>query len=93
MRGLLNVVQEYTWELNGGSKMSVYLNAICLLSAMSQVCFPFYLLPFFSINGLHGVSPNIKNVVNAVYVGSILYLSSGSVCAETEQPKSESEYQ
>lgn len=52
MRGLLNVVQEYTWELNGGSKMSVYLNAICLLSAMSQVCFPFYLLPFFSINGL-----------------------------------------
>ena len=38
VRGLLNVVQEYTWELNGDSKMSVYLNAICLLSAMSQVC-------------------------------------------------------
>ena len=38
VRGLLNVVQEYTWELNTGAKMSVYLNAICLLSAMSQVC-------------------------------------------------------
>lgn len=38
MRGLLNVVQDYSWELNGGSKMSVYLNAVSLLSAMSQVC-------------------------------------------------------
>ena len=37
VRGMLNVVQEYTWELNSGAKMSVYLNAICLLSAMSQV--------------------------------------------------------
>ena len=37
MRGLLNVVQEYTWELHGGSKMTIYLNAIGLLSAMSQV--------------------------------------------------------
>ena len=39
VRGLLNVVQDYSWELNGGSKMSVYLNAVSLLSAMSQVCF------------------------------------------------------
>ena len=37
VRGMLNVVQEYTWELNSGAKMSIYLNAICLLSAMSQV--------------------------------------------------------
>ena len=37
VRGLLNVVQEYTWELHGGSKMTIYLNAIGLLSAMSQV--------------------------------------------------------
>lgn len=41
MRGLLNVVQEYTWELHGGSKMTIYLNAIGLLSAMSQVSFTF----------------------------------------------------
>lgn len=39
VRGMLNVVQEYTWELNSGAKMSIYLNAICLLSAMSQVGF------------------------------------------------------
>ena len=37
VRGMLNVVQEYTWELNSGAKMSIYLNAVCLLSAMSQV--------------------------------------------------------
>ena len=37
VRGLLNVVQEYTWEINSGAKMSIYLNAVCLLSAMSQV--------------------------------------------------------
>ncbi|KAK2564040.1 VPS35 endosomal protein-sorting factor-like [Acropora cervicornis] len=34
VRGLLNVVQDYSWELSGGSKMSVYLNAVSLLSAM-----------------------------------------------------------
>ena len=41
VRGMLNVVQEYTWELNSGAKMSIYLNAVCLLSAMSQVGFIF----------------------------------------------------
>lgn len=54
VRGMLNVVQEYTWELNSGAKMSIYLNAICLLSAMSQVGFAssnsiVYIMTFSSV--------------------------------------------
>ena len=37
VRGLLNVIQDYTWDINGDAKITIYLNAIGLLSALSQV--------------------------------------------------------
>lgn len=40
VRGLLNVIQEYTWEMNSDAKMTLYLNAVGLLSAMCQVKMP-----------------------------------------------------
>ena len=36
VRGLLNMVQDYTWEENSNAKVKVYLSAIPLLAAMSQ---------------------------------------------------------
>ncbi|CAH3037318.1 unnamed protein product [Porites lobata] len=54
VRGLLNVVQEYTWELHGGSKMTIYLNAIGLLSAMSQDYFIYHVEKVDSNDRLYG---------------------------------------
>lgn len=36
VRGLLNMVQDYTWEENSDAKMRVYVSALPLLAAMSQ---------------------------------------------------------
>lgn len=36
VRGLLNMVQDYTWEDNSDAKVRVYISAIPLLAAMSQ---------------------------------------------------------
>ena len=37
VRGLLNALQEYTWDENSDGKAKVYMNAVCLLSAACQV--------------------------------------------------------
>lgn len=36
MRGLLNVIQDYTWEDNSDDKVRIYTNVLHLLSAMTQ---------------------------------------------------------
>lgn len=36
VRGLLNIVQDYTWEDNSDAKVRVYVSALPLLAAMSQ---------------------------------------------------------
>lgn len=36
VRGLLNMVQDYTWEDNSDAKVHVYISALPLLAAMSQ---------------------------------------------------------
>lgn len=36
VRGLLNMVQDYTWEDNSDAKVRVYTSALPLLAAMSQ---------------------------------------------------------
>ena len=36
VRGVLNMVQDYTWEDNGDAKVKVYISALPLLAAMSQ---------------------------------------------------------
>ena len=37
VRGLLNVIEDYSWDSQSDVKMKVYLNVISLLSAMTQV--------------------------------------------------------
>lgn len=36
VRGLLNMVQDYTWEDSSDAKVRVYISALPLLAAMSQ---------------------------------------------------------
>lgn len=36
VRGVLNMVQDYTWEENSDAKVRVYISALPLLAAMSQ---------------------------------------------------------
>lgn len=36
VRGLLNMVQDYTWEESSDAKVRVYISALPLLAAMSQ---------------------------------------------------------
>ena len=36
VRGLLNVIQDYTWDSNSDAKARVYITVLCLLSAASQ---------------------------------------------------------
>ncbi|KAL9957403.1 hypothetical protein ACROYT_G039035 [Oculina patagonica] len=66
VRGLLNVVQEYTWELNSGAKMSVYLNAICLLSAMSQEYFIYHVEKVDSNDRLYGCDKKFLAEINKI---------------------------
>lgn len=64
VRGLLNVVQEYTWEINSGAKMSIYLNAVCLLSAMSQEYFIYHVDKVDSNDGLYGCDKKFLAEIN-----------------------------
>lgn len=36
VRGVLNMVQDYTWEESSDAKVRVYISALPLLAAMSQ---------------------------------------------------------
>lgn len=64
VRGLLNVVQEYTWEINSGAKMSIYLNAVCLLSAMSQEYFIYHVDKVDSNDRLYGCDKKFLAEIN-----------------------------
>jgi len=66
VRGLLNVVQEYTWEVSGGAKMSVYLNAIGLLSAMSQEYFIYHVDKVDSNDRLYGCDKKFLAEINRI---------------------------
>lgn len=50
VRGLLNMVQDYTWEDNSDAKVRVYISALPLLAAMSQET---YLYSIPKGNGTH----------------------------------------
>ncbi|KAL7857440.1 hypothetical protein SRHO_G00163390 [Serrasalmus rhombeus] len=57
VRGLLNMVQDYTWEDNSDAKVRVYISALPLLAAMSQESY-FYTIPKVDSNEtLYGGDP------------------------------------
>uniref|UniRef100_A0A8D2J9U9 VPS35 endosomal protein-sorting factor-like n=1 Tax=Varanus komodoensis TaxID=61221 RepID=A0A8D2J9U9_VARKO len=54
VRGLLNVIQDYTWEDNNDDKIRIYTNVVHLLSAMSQETFIYHVDKVESNDTLYG---------------------------------------
>ncbi|XP_007498241.2 VPS35 endosomal protein-sorting factor-like isoform X1 [Monodelphis domestica] len=54
VRGLLNVIQDYTWEDNSDDKIRIYTNVLHLLSAMSQETYLYHVDKVDSNDNLYG---------------------------------------
>ncbi|XP_048722212.2 VPS35 endosomal protein-sorting factor-like isoform X1 [Caretta caretta] len=54
VRGLLNVIQDYTWEDNSDDKVRIYANVLHLLSAMTQETYIYHLDKVDSNDTLYG---------------------------------------
>ncbi|XP_062359251.1 VPS35 endosomal protein-sorting factor-like isoform X3 [Cinclus cinclus] len=54
VRGLLNVIQDYTWEDNSDDKVRIYTNVLHLLSAMTQETFIYHVDKVDSNDTLYG---------------------------------------
>ncbi|KAM6951274.1 VPS35 endosomal protein-sorting factor-like [Aplochiton taeniatus] len=57
VRGLLNMVQDYTWEENSDAKVRVYISALPLLAAMSQEAYLYTIPKVDSNETLYGGDP------------------------------------
>uniref|UniRef100_A0AAR2JFR4 VPS35 endosomal protein-sorting factor-like n=1 Tax=Pygocentrus nattereri TaxID=42514 RepID=A0AAR2JFR4_PYGNA len=57
VRGLLNMVQDYTWEDNSDAKVRVYISALPLLAAMSQESYLYTIPKVDSNETLYGGDP------------------------------------
>uniref|UniRef100_A0A6I8NRS7 VPS35 endosomal protein-sorting factor-like n=1 Tax=Ornithorhynchus anatinus TaxID=9258 RepID=A0A6I8NRS7_ORNAN len=54
VRGLLNVIQDYTWEDNSDDKIRIYTNVLHLLSAVSQETYIYHVDKVDSNDNLYG---------------------------------------
>ncbi|XP_075370720.1 VPS35 endosomal protein-sorting factor-like isoform X1 [Mycteria americana] len=54
VRGLLNVIQDYTWEDNSDDKVRIYTNVLHLLSAMTQEAYVYHVDKVDSNDTLYG---------------------------------------
>uniref|UniRef100_A0A7N4NJ70 VPS35 endosomal protein-sorting factor-like n=1 Tax=Sarcophilus harrisii TaxID=9305 RepID=A0A7N4NJ70_SARHA len=54
VRGLLNVIQDYTWEDNSDDKIRIYTNVLHLLSAMNQETYLYHVDKVDSNDSLYG---------------------------------------
>ncbi|XP_033908670.2 VPS35 endosomal protein-sorting factor-like [Acipenser ruthenus] len=75
VRGLLNVVQDYTWEDNSDAKVRVYTSALPLLAAMSQESYLYHIPRVDSNETLYGGDPKFVTEINKLcetLIGQIL---------------------
>ncbi|XP_041829823.1 VPS35 endosomal protein-sorting factor-like [Melanotaenia boesemani] len=75
VRGLLNMVQDYTWEENGDAKVRVYISALPLLAAMSQETYLYSIPKVDSNETLYGGDPKFLSEINKLcetLIGQIL---------------------
>ncbi|XP_028990789.1 VPS35 endosomal protein-sorting factor-like isoform X2 [Betta splendens] len=64
VRGLLNMVQDYTWEDNSDAKVRVYVSALPLLAAMSQETYIYSVPKVDSNETLYGGDPKFLSELN-----------------------------
>ncbi|XP_006807334.1 VPS35 endosomal protein sorting factor-like isoform X2 [Neolamprologus brichardi] len=75
VRGLLNMVQDYTWEDNSDAKVRVYISALPLLAAMSQETYLYSIPKVDSNDTLYGGDPKFLSEINKLcetLIGQIL---------------------
>ncbi|XP_018600962.2 VPS35 endosomal protein-sorting factor-like isoform X2 [Scleropages formosus] len=75
VRGLLNMVQDYTWEENSDAKVRVYISALPLLAAMSQDTYLYAIPKVDSNETLYGGDPKFLAEVNKLcetLIGQVL---------------------
>ncbi|XP_013882960.1 VPS35 endosomal protein-sorting factor-like isoform X2 [Austrofundulus limnaeus] len=75
VRGLLNMVQDYTWEDNSDAKVHVYISALPLLAAMSQETYLYSIPNMDSNETLYGGDPKFLSEINKLcetLIGQIL---------------------
>ncbi|XP_077482036.1 VPS35 endosomal protein-sorting factor-like isoform X2 [Stigmatopora argus] len=75
VRGVLNVVQDYTWEDNGDAKVRVYVGALPLLAAMSQETYLYAIPQVDSNETLYGGDPKFLSEIDKLcetLIGQIL---------------------
>uniref|UniRef100_A0A669D9H7 VPS35 endosomal protein-sorting factor-like n=1 Tax=Oreochromis niloticus TaxID=8128 RepID=A0A669D9H7_ORENI len=75
VRGLLNMVQDYTWEDNSDAKVRVYISALPLLAAMSQETYLYSIPKVDSNETLYGGDPKFLSEINKLcetLIGQIL---------------------
>ncbi|XP_061085537.1 VPS35 endosomal protein-sorting factor-like isoform X2 [Conger conger] len=75
VRGLLNMVQDYTWEESSDAKVRVYVSALPLLSAMSQETYLYSIAKVDSNETLYGGDPKFLAEINKLcetLIGQVL---------------------
>ncbi|KAM4715602.1 VPS35 endosomal protein-sorting factor-like isoform 2-T2 [Anableps anableps] len=75
VRGLLNMVQDYTWEDNSDAKVRVYISALPLLAAMSQETYLYSIPKVDSNETLYGGDPKFLSEISKLsetLIGQIL---------------------
>lgn len=75
VRGLLNMVQDYTWEDNSDAKVRVYISALPLLAAMSQESYLYSIPKVDSNETLYGGDPKFIAEINKLcetLIGQVL---------------------
>ncbi|XP_048869187.1 VPS35 endosomal protein-sorting factor-like isoform X2 [Brienomyrus brachyistius] len=75
VRGLLNMVQDYTWEEGSDAKVRVYISALPLLAAMSQESYLYSIPKVDSNETLYGSDPKFVAEINKLcetLIGQVL---------------------
>ncbi|XP_053393595.1 VPS35 endosomal protein-sorting factor-like isoform X2 [Mercenaria mercenaria] len=66
LRGLLNILQNYTWEPNSDAKVVVYTRVLAMLSASCQETFPYHIDKVDSNDSLYASDPKYLNEVRGI---------------------------
>ncbi|XP_052791278.1 VPS35 endosomal protein-sorting factor-like [Mya arenaria] len=66
LRGLLNILQNYTWEPHSDAKVVVYTRVLAMLSASCQEAFPYHVDKVDSNDTLYGLDPKYLSELQGI---------------------------
>ncbi|XP_071966062.1 VPS35 endosomal protein-sorting factor-like isoform X2 [Antedon mediterranea] len=66
VRGLLNILQDYTWEQSSPAKIQVYMSVLCLLTAQSQEVYAYHIPNVDSNDSFYGSDKKFLAEVNGI---------------------------